>query len=94
MANWPQCPAVGKCGCIPCKLYVKDTPILTIDSIVICQTRTKDLWRIALNMLPDLTGSWERKSVDQVEENLSLRALEGRKQRINKAICRKPRGGR
>jgi hypothetical protein len=25
-------------GCIPCKLYARDTPRLTIDSIVICQT--------------------------------------------------------
>jgi hypothetical protein len=25
-------------GCIPCKLYAGDTPTLTIDSIVICQT--------------------------------------------------------
>jgi hypothetical protein len=25
-------------GCIPCKLHAGDTPTLTIDSIVICQT--------------------------------------------------------
>ena len=29
-------------GCIPCKVYAEDTPILTIDSIVICQTHAED----------------------------------------------------
>ena len=33
MAWWP--------GCIPCKLYAGDTPTLTIDSIVICQTHAR-----------------------------------------------------
>ena len=39
-------------GCIPCKVYAEDTPILTIDSIVICQTHAEDLRRRLLKMHP------------------------------------------
>jgi hypothetical protein len=42
----------SKPGCIPCKHHAEDTPILTIDSIVICQTHAEDLRRIALKMHP------------------------------------------
>jgi hypothetical protein len=31
-------------GCIPCKLYAEDTPILTINSIVISQTHAEPGW--------------------------------------------------
>ena len=41
-------------GCIPCKVYAEDTPILTIDSIVICQTHAEDLWRRLLKMHPGI----------------------------------------
>ena len=41
-------------GCIPCKVYAEDTPILTIDSIVICQTHAEDLRRRLLKMHPGL----------------------------------------
>ena len=43
-------------GCIPCKLCAEDTPIVTIDSIVIYQTHAEDLRlrRIALKMHPGL----------------------------------------
>jgi hypothetical protein len=41
-------------GCIPCKVYAEDTPILTIDSIVICQTHAVDLRRRLLKMHPGL----------------------------------------
>jgi hypothetical protein len=37
-------------GCISCKQYAEDVPILTIDSIVICQTHAEDLRPIALKM--------------------------------------------
>ena len=39
-------------GCMPCKVYAEDTPILTIDSIVICQTHAEDLRRRLLKMHP------------------------------------------
>jgi hypothetical protein len=39
-------------GCIPCKVYAEDTPILTIDSIVICQTHAEYLRRRLLKMHP------------------------------------------
>jgi hypothetical protein len=41
-------------GCIPCKVYAEDTPILTIDSIVICQTHAEDLRRRLLKMHPGI----------------------------------------
>jgi hypothetical protein len=41
-------------GCIPCKVYAEDTLILTIDSIVICQTHAEDLRRRLLKMHPGL----------------------------------------
>ena len=43
-------------GCIPCKVYAEDTPILTIDSIVICQTHAEDLRRRLLKMHPGQYG--------------------------------------
>jgi hypothetical protein len=39
-------------GCIPCKVYAEDTPMLTIDSIVICQTHAEDRRRSVLKMHP------------------------------------------
>jgi hypothetical protein len=39
-------------GCIPCKLYAGDTPTLTIDSIVICQTHAGDLRTFEHGMHP------------------------------------------
>ena len=39
-------------GCIPCKVYAEDMPILTIDSIVIYQTHAEDLRRRLLKMHP------------------------------------------
>jgi hypothetical protein len=42
-------------GCIPCKVYAEDNiGILTIDSIVICQTHAEDLRRRLLKMHPGL----------------------------------------
>jgi hypothetical protein len=38
----------------PCKVYAEDTPILTIDSIVICQTHAEDLRRRLLKMHPGI----------------------------------------
>ena len=42
-------------GCIPCKVHAEDTPILTIDSIVICQTHAGDLRRRLLKMHPGMS---------------------------------------
>jgi hypothetical protein len=47
-------------GCIPCKVYAEDTPILTIDSIVICQTHAEDLRRRLLKMHPGIQPIYER----------------------------------
>ena len=47
-----SCELVALPGCIPCKVYAEDTPILTIDSIVICQTHAEDLRRRLLKMQP------------------------------------------
>ena len=41
-------------GCIPCKVYAEDTPILTIDSIVICQTH-----EIGITKTEDDLFAWE-----------------------------------
>jgi hypothetical protein len=41
-------------GRIPCKLYAGDTPTLTIDSIVICQTRAGDLRTFVHGMHPGM----------------------------------------
>jgi hypothetical protein len=46
-------------GYIPCKLYAEDAPILTIDSIVICQTYAKDLRRMPLKMHPGVIATLE-----------------------------------
>ena len=51
--------AVYNPGCIPCKVYAEDTPILTIDSIVICQTHAEDLRRRLLKMHPGL--QWTKR---------------------------------
>jgi hypothetical protein len=48
-------------GCIPCKVYAEDTPILTIDRIVIYQTHAEDLRRRLLKMHPGLR--WHRSSL-------------------------------
>ena len=50
--NRPHAEAPYDPGCIPCKVYAEDTPILTIDSIVICQTHAEDLQRRLLKMHP------------------------------------------
>jgi hypothetical protein len=47
----------GGAGYISCKVYAEDTPILTIDSIVICQTHAKDLRRRLLKMHPGGHGA-------------------------------------
>jgi hypothetical protein len=39
-------------GCITCKLHAGDTPTLTIDSIVICQTHAGDLRTFVHGMHP------------------------------------------
>ena len=39
-------------GAFHVKVYAEDTPILTIDSIVICQTHAEDLRRRLLKMHP------------------------------------------
>jgi hypothetical protein len=39
-------------GCIPCMLYAEDKPILTIDSIVICQTHVGYLSTFVHRMHP------------------------------------------
>jgi hypothetical protein len=48
-------------GCIPCKVYAEDTPILTIDSILICQTHAEDIRRRLLKMHPGNAGNLRGK---------------------------------